>query len=95
MITKQTKISKEELQKVAHIEESVRHWSNEHTNISMKGRKILETIETLYQARSEILEKAYGEAGIDPASIQNVQIDGEGTVTVMCADPTPGPENNV
>ena len=89
MTTKQAKLSKEDLQKVAHIEVSIQHWQGEHTNLHLKARKVLDNIDSLYQARAQILNAAYKEAGIDSQLVEHTNIDHEGNITVHCADPAP------
>ena len=91
MSTHKAKITQDELQRIAHIEASIQHWGAEHTQLMLKASKALQTIDSLYSARQQILDKSYKEAGIDTLTVQHVNIDAEGVVTVVCLDPPPPP----
>ena len=88
MINKQAKLSAEDLKQIAHIEVSIQHWSMEHTNLSMQAYSMLENIHSLHEARTQILEKAYKEAGIDSRTIQQpIKINKDGIINCVCTDP--------
>ncbi len=89
MIAKQAKVSKEDLQKIAQIDVSLQHWQNEYCNMQLTAKNMLSNIEGLHQARHQILTVAYKEAGINPASIVQANINKDGVITAMCHPEAP------
>jgi len=98
MIQRQAKLSAEDLNKLAQLESSVQHWSVQHANLHIQANHALSQINAMTQARNQLLEACYKEAGIDSNTIQDIRISRnpqtkEGLVEVMCAEPpAPPPE---
>ena len=72
-------LSPETVDKMAHIDGSVAHWSQEYTRLMLQAKSMLENIDSLYQARHSMLDGLIKDAGIDHTRVMNVQaINGDG-----------------
>lgn len=99
MIHRQAKLSAEDLNKLAQLETSVQHWAVQHANLHLQANNALSQINAMTQARNQLLEACYKEAGIDSNTIQDIRISRnpqtkEGLVECICAEPPPPPETN-
>ncbi len=89
MITKTAKISKDDLQKLGQIDVSLQHWQSEYCNMMLNAKNMLSNIDSLHQAKHQILGAAYKEAGVNPASVVQASINKEGVISLMCHPDAP------
>lgn len=82
----QLKLSNEELQKITSYESSIAHWSSEHTVLTLKARKMLDGIDSLYQARQKTLDDFLKANDINPANVASMNLAPNGDITVDLKD---------
>ena len=85
-MTTNLKLSPDELQKITNYEASISHWSSEYTVITLKARKMLEGIDSLYQARQKTLDDFLKANDINPAEVSNMNLGPNGEVTIELKD---------
>jgi len=99
MIHRQAVLSAEEVQSLAKIESSSQHWSAQFTQLSIQAKYALSQVESLNQARSQLLNAAYRTVGVDENTVQNIQVrmnkdTKEGILDIICFPPS-SPEDNI
>ena len=82
-MTKNLQLPKEDLNKLAQYEASIAHWSNEHTVLMLKAKKMLEAVDNLYLARQKALDDFLKSQDVDPSKVESVNMSQEGEVTVV------------
>ena len=81
-MTQTLKLTPENLTKLSQYESSIAHWSNEHTVLLLKARKMLDGIDALYSSRQKVIDELLSESGIDAKTVSNVNITPNGDVHV-------------
>ena len=82
-MTHSFKLPKEDLTKLAQYESSIAHWSNEHTVLLLKARKMLDAIDNLYVARQKSLDEFLKSQNIDPSKVDSLNMNQEGEIIIV------------
>ena len=92
---KNFKLTEESLSKFAQFESSIAHWSYEHTVLTLKARKMLESIDSLFLARQKLVDDFLASQGIATKDVENVNISPAGEVIVSLREPVPATVDTV
>ena len=85
-MTKNLKLSPEELNKITQFEASISHWSNEHVVLSLKAKKMLEAIDNLYMARQKVLDEFVKSNDMKANDIESISVSPNGDVAITLKD---------
>lgn len=83
-------LTKQDLEHLGNIENSIREHSIKYAQTMIEARGLEGQVADLYEARRQLVLKKAAESGIDPNTIQGVQVDKDGSVSVLvlaAADP--------
>lgn len=81
-MTTKLKLSDENLAKLSQYESSIAHWSNEHTTMLLKARKLLDAIDSLYMSRQKIIDDLLAAHDIKPNDVSTVNVNPNGEIEV-------------
>lgn len=76
-------LTKQDLEHLSMIESSIREHSVKYTQTMIEAHGLEGQVSSLYEARRQFVLKRAEESGIDPKAIQGVQVDKEGSVSVL------------
>ena len=71
-------LSKEVVEQLGKLDESIAHWSLDLVRLDLQRKAMLENVDGLYQGRQSMLDKVMVEAGIDPsriAQMKSIRVD--------------------
>ena len=95
MQTKQLKLNEQDLQHYQQIEDSIAHWSVEHTKAQLQADRLKGAVNSMYEGRMQLMNGAMKAAGMNPAHVHQVHVNPEdGTVNVMYDEATPNPASD-
>jgi len=87
------------VEKIAHFDKSISHWSTELVLMDLKRKSLFENIDTLYQGRQEILDSVIKESGINPEQVVQVKVindkDGKTEMAILTKPVAPAPGSMV
>jgi hypothetical protein len=83
MTTAKLQLSKESLAQLTQFEASISHWSSEHVVLTLKARKMLEAIDSMYLSRQKIIDDLLSDNNIKPADVKDVNVGPNGEVVVQ------------
>jgi hypothetical protein len=86
MTTQTLKLNAETFAKIGHYETSIQHWSTEYTVLTLRAKKTLEGIDSLYVARQKIIDEILEEGEIDIKRVKDVKILADGEIQVELLD---------
>jgi hypothetical protein len=80
-------LTKQDLEHLSRVETSIREHSTKYAQAMIEARGLEGQVADLYEARRQFILKKAEESGIDPKSIQGVQVDKDGAVSVLVIGP--------
>jgi hypothetical protein len=87
-------LSKEVVEQLSKLDESISHWSSEVVRLDLQRKTMFENVDGLYQGRQSLLDKVMIEAGIDPsqvAQMRPIRIDDENVEMAVLVRPKTSP----
>lgn len=75
-------LNSEVIDKLKKMEHSIEHWSIEHTKLSIQIRRMVEVVDTLYDARKREIDQCIKAAGHDPAKVKDIRINENGKLVL-------------
>lgn len=90
MATKSIPLDSPTLDKLAHFGASVQHWTEKHTEASIRAAEALQTVVNVRQARRQMLIELVKDSGVDVRLIREINVSGE-SIDVVLADEAPTP----
>lgn len=85
-MTKNIPLNPDQLAKLSEYESSISHWSSEHAILSIKAKKVLAGLESLYDARQKMLADIMDEAKVERSKVAEFTIDESGSLILDIKD---------
>lgn len=81
-------LSDQELQQYVQIEQSIEHWSKEHTKSAIQTKRLLSAVESMFEGRMQLMNGAMKTQGFNPAHVHQVHVNTDTGEAVVMFDPS-------
>ncbi len=92
MALRELTFSPEILAQYTEIEESIKHWSSEHTKSVLQSKRLLDAVGAMYDARMQLTQSFMKEQGLNLANVHQAKVDvNTGVVSIQYDESTANP----
>lgn len=67
-------VGDQEFQQMMQIDTSIRHWSMEHMQLTLRLQELESTVRSLYVGRKQLLDRICSAAGVDPTHVIQAEL---------------------
>jgi len=92
MEQKNIQLNEQDFQQYKQIDDSIKHWSIEHTKAVLQAKRLESAVEGMYQGRMQLIHGVLNQIGVNPAHVHQVNVNtdnGEMIVSFNEVEPNP------